>query len=479
MCDVILKHGTVITMDPARRIITDGAVAVQDDRILAVGTTPEILTAFHAAREIDASRKVIMPGLIDGHAHAGHALIKTLGVNQPGAWGNACYQVYQRGSDEAFWYADAQLSALERLKCGVTTSVNLLGGGSDIMRTDAAAYGNAHCEAVQKVGIREFLAVGPNRPPFPQQFLRWNAAAAREEPVSFEQQLRVSEELIQRWHGKDRMAVCIVFPVYNPANQYSAAELEEIQYMAKAARMLSKQYQVLFMQDGHKQGTIRFAHQQLGLLGPDAVFSHNIDITAEEIDLCRQTDTKIVHNPSAIMSILGRCPVPELLDAGVTVLLGSDGAAPDRGYDMFRHMFQCMHYHRTYYHDPSYLPAGKVLEMVTIDAARGLGMENEIGSLETGKKADIILVDMYKPHLYPLQMAPYRIAHYANGADVDTVLVDGKILMENRHVSHVDETVVLDQAQAAVEKALERTGLHAMLDLPDRFWGQSRLEPEN
>ncbi len=475
MCDFVIKHGTVMTMDPARRIIEDGAVAVEGDRILAVGTTQEILSAYSTSREIDASRKVVMPGLIDGHAHAGHALVKSLGINRADAWGDACFQIYQRGSDENFWYADARLSALERLKCGTTTSVNLLGGGWDIMRTDDAAFGDAHCEAVQKVGIRELMAVGPNRPPFPRQFVRWDGAASREVQVSHEQQLRVSEELIQRWHGKGNMTVGVVFPVYNPADGFSAAELEEIKALARAARALSKQYGVLFLQDGHKQGTIRFAWQELDLLGPDALFSHNINITADEIDLCRQTGTKIVHNPSAIMSILGRCPVPELLDAGVTVLLGSDGAAPDRGYDLFRHMFQCMHYHRTYFHDPSYLPAGKVLEMVTIDAARGLGMENEIGSLEAGKKADIILVDMYKPHLFPLQMAPYRLAHYASGADVDTVMVDGKILMENRRVGHIDESEVLDQAQAAIETALHRTGLHALQDLPERFWGHSKF----
>lgn len=248
--------------------------------------------------------------------------------------------------------------------------------------------------------------------------------------------------------------------------------------MAKDARELSKKHNLLFVQDGHRKGTILFAHEELDLLGQDAVFAHNIDITPEEIDLCCQTGTKIVHNPSAIMSIIGRCPVPELLDAHVTVFLGSDGVAPDRGYDMFRHMFQCMHYHRTFFHDPSYLPAGKVLEMATIDAAHGLGMENEIGSLEAGKKADIILVDMYKPHLYPLNMAPYRIAHYANGADVDTVFINGKILMENRHVVSVVESEVLDLAQTAIDKAIDRTHLHSLQNLPDQFWGHSKFSPQ-
>jgi cytosine/adenosine deaminase-related metal-dependent hydrolase len=113
--------------------------------------------------------------------------------------------------------------------------------------------------------------------------------------------------------------------------------------------------------------------------------------------------------------------------------------------------------------------------MVTIDAARALGLESEIGSLEPGKKADIILIDMNKPHLVPLHMPAYRIAYFANGADVDTVLVDGQILMENRQVKTLDEEQVLQQAQGVMEKTLDRTGLRAMLELPDRFWGHKKF----
>jgi 5-methylthioadenosine/S-adenosylhomocysteine deaminase len=466
-----------MTMDPSRQIIEDGALAVQGDRIVAVGLTSEITKTYTGRREIDARKMVVMPGLIDGHAHAGHALVKSLGANQPDGWNNACLQIYQYGSNEEFWFADGQLSALERLKCGTTTSVTFLGGGDNIMRTDDAAYGTAHCEATQKVGIREFLAVGPGRPPFPKTFVRWDKESRSDVIINFDKQLKVSEDLILQWHQRKgtNISICVALPTYNPAIGFSPTELMDIKGMASDTRSLSKKHKVLFVMDGHSKGTIRFAHAELDLLGPDAVFSHSIEITPEEINLCRQSNTRIVHNPSAIFSIIGRCPVPELIDAGVTVFLGSDGVGPDRSYDMFRHMFQCMHYHRTFFHDPNYLPAGKILEMVTIDAAHGLGMENEIGSLEVGKKADIILVDMYQPHLFPMNMAPYRIAHYANGADVDTVFVNGKILMENRQVKSVSEKDVLDLAQASFEKAVDRTRLHSLMNLPDHFWGHSRF----
>ena len=165
----------------------------------------------------------------------------------------------------------------------------------------------------------------------------------------------------------------------------------------------------------------------------------------------------------------------ELRAAGVTVMLGSDGVAPDRSYDMFRHMFQAMRYHRFHFRDPDVLPAGKVLEMVTIDAARALGLEGEIGSLEPGKRADLILIDMFKPHLLPLNMPLYRVAYFANGNDVETVIVNGRILMRDREVLTVDEVEVMELAQRETEAALHRTGLEHLVETPEGFWGRSPL----
>jgi cytosine/adenosine deaminase-related metal-dependent hydrolase len=251
------------------------------------------------------------------------------------------------------------------------------------------------------------------------------------------------------------------------------AVLEEAKRQALVARSLSRENGTLFTQDGHTRGSVAYA-DALGLLGPDALLSHATDLTREEIMICSNTDTKIAHNPSAVASILGRCPVPELLDAGVTVCLGSDATAPDRSGDMFRHMQQCMHYHRTHFRDASYLPPGRVLEMATIDAAAALGMEREIGSLEIGKKADVILVDLARPHLYPAHMPAFRVTCYANGNDVDTVIVDGRVLMEGRRVSSVDEDRVLDSAQMECDAMLDRTGLRGLLDMPPDFFGRTK-----
>jgi 5-methylthioadenosine/S-adenosylhomocysteine deaminase len=162
------------------------------------------------------------------------------------------------------------------------------------------------------------------------------------------------------------------------------------------------------------------------------------------------------------------------MDAGVTVALGSDATAPDRNGDMFRHMQQAMHYHKTFFKDPKVLPPGKALEMCTIDGARALGMEAEIGSLEVGKKADVVLVDLARPHMYPLHMPVFRLVCFANGNDVSTVIVDGRVLMEDRVVSSVNETKVLDTAQAEAELMIDRGGYRELLEPLPTFWGHTR-----
>ena len=477
MADILISGGTIITMDPERRVIDDGMVAIEGDRIVDVGVRSQLNGKYSATEVIEASRKVVMPGLIDGHGHAGHGLVKTLGVTDLTLWRQACEKIYAEGSTEEFWYAEGLLTAVERLKFGTTCGLSFFGGGDMVMRTDEPVYGDRHCEAVEQVGIREFLAVGPRRAPFPRKYSRWDDNGRTDVMVTFEDQMETCETLIQRWHGKvdGRIHVCMMFPVHDPAGgSMGRVELEEHRAQARAVRELTKKYGVLFTQDGHTTNTVKFAHEELGILGPDALLSHSTALTDEEIQICKDTDTKIVHNPSSGNSITARCPAPELLDAGVTVILGSDGTAPDRSYDMFRHMAQCMHYQRSHYHDRTYMPPGKVLEMATIDAARGLGIDRELGSLEKGKKADVILVDMVKPHLFPFNMPVHRITNYANGNDVDTVLVDGKVLMRNRMVNTVDEAKVLERAQQATEDMLDRTQLRGLLEIPHGFWGHSK-----
>jgi cytosine/adenosine deaminase-related metal-dependent hydrolase len=478
MADLLITGGVLIPVDAARRIIADGAVAITADRIVAVGPTVDVLAAYDAPHVIDAKGMAILPGLIDGHAHAGHGLIKTMGGGRSDHWYQACEAAYTVGSTPAFWRAEAQLAALERLRFGVTTGVSLLGGGDSVMRTDDPAYCNAHCEGVLEVGTRSIVAIGSTRPPHPRLYADWDGDGRRDKQVSFEDQLQTCRTLVQHWdsagqgEGQGRIFMALLTPTLRPEHRTSmtAADFAAAQRQALVMRELSRSLGVLFTQDGHGSGSVAMA-DAAGLLGPDMLLSHATDLTEDEIAICARTDTRIAHNPSAVASILGRCPAPELMAAGVTVCLGSDATAPDRSADMFRHMQQAMHYHRRHFRNPLVLPPGRVLEMCTIQAARALGRAADIGSLEVGKKADVILVDLRRPHLYPANMPEFRVTYFANGNDVHTVVVDGKIVLRDRRALSVDEDAVLDNAQAETIKMVERLGLADKLRTPETFWG--------
>jgi len=477
MADILIINGIVVTMDGKRRVIEDGAVAITGDRIVAVGTTAQITAKHSAPKVIDASRKIVMPGFIDAHAHAGHGFIKTLGGGRSDLWYEACGYTYTQGSTPAVWRAEAQLAALERLRFGVTTGVSLLGGGDTILRTDDPIYGDAHCDGVKEVGTRSFVAVGSTRPPHPLTYGTWSGKNAKTYPVTFDQQYATCEALIKTWHGKhgQRINIALITPTLREEHrkELSAGDMERAIVQAKQVSALARANGLVFTQDGHTKGSVAFA-KKMGILGPEALLSHSTGLTKGEIRICAETDTKIAHNPSAIASVLARCPAIELMDAGVTVALGSDATAPDRNGDMFRHMQQAMHYHKTFFKDPKILPAGKALEMCTIDGAKALGMEKEIGSLEKGKKADVVLVDLARPHLYPLHMPVFRLVHFANGNDVATVIVDGKILMEDRTVTSVNETKVLEEAQKEAELMLDRGKFRPLLKALPSFWGHTR-----
>lgn len=445
--DLLIRCATLVTVDAQRRVLENGWIAVTGDRISGLGTGE----APPADVVIDRPGLIGLPGLIDAHSHAGHGLVRAAGDGDGELWFRICEDIYSGPANADFWSAEADLALLERLMAGVTTAVSLLGGGPDVLRTDSPEAGDAHSAATLAAGLRTIMAVGPGRLPFPRQF----GMPAR--PVDFATQMAVCEDLIARHDDVTGRGtgVALILPVYAPPHM--AAHGDEIRRMSAAMRALQDRTGVLFTQDGHRTDTIALA-EDLGLLSCRAALGHSVDLSPADFAALARTGASIIHNPSAIMSILGRCPVPELIEAGVTVCLGSDAGAPDRGFDMFRHMAQALHYHRRHFRDPNVLPDGKALEMCTIDAARVLGLEAEIGSLEIGKKADIVLLNGRAPHLWPPVMPLNRITHFASAADVDTVIVNGKILLHDRKPTLVSPDDILDRAEAEADRVFVATG---------------------
>lgn len=452
---LLIENGTILTMDADRRILEGGYVLVEDGRIAAIGTgAPDIPPQ---AERIDATGMVVMPGLIDTHAHAGHMLTKGLGSDSD-EWMTITGRIYAEATDPEFWAAEAALSAAERIRCGTTTAALLFGGGPDIMRTETAGAAQAHLAAIAEMGVREVLAVGPNRPSANSVYREHDGGSYREIAVSPQEQLAVSAALIDAFAGRDdRLRVAVSLPVF------TAAELEDdaVSALCRAARALAREKGVLLVQDGHRDGSIAANDAELNLFDDRSLLAHCVDLTDADRAVLKRTGAKVAHNPSALMSVFARCPAPELMAEGVIVSLGTDAAAPDRSFDMFRNMFQAHRYHARHFQDDAVLPPLQLLEMATIEGARALCMEDEIGSLETGKRADILLVNMRQPHLWPPVDPVQRLARFANGADVDTTIVGGRVLMRGRKLTCHDENAILDRAEKAFRLAMHRAGIAA------------------
>jgi len=269
--DVLIEHGCVITLDPARRVIDDGAVAIKGDRIVAVGETGALAQQYQADRVIDSRRKAVLPGLIDAHAHAGHAMLRTIGGANGDAWSAACEAIYTRASDETFWEMESHLAALERLKAGVTTGVSLLGGGDSIMRVDDPVYARRHCDAVVKTGTRSIVAVGPSRPPEPRAYTQHGTNGSVTRDVDFAQMFDVCKGIIDACHGdaNGRIQIALTLPVYAPQHYPEQAAHEHL-FRSQAERYtaLARERGLSFTQDGHRAGTLDFAHRELPSISP-------------------------------------------------------------------------------------------------------------------------------------------------------------------------------------------------------------------
>ncbi|NLE77501.1 MAG: amidohydrolase family protein, partial [Chloroflexi bacterium] len=241
-------------------------------------------------------------------------------------------------------------------------------------------------------------------------------------------------------------------------------------------RALADRYEIPIHSHVFK-GSVSYALKKFGparthhLLGRDVIFAHSNGLAEEEVRALGEAGASIAVVSYTHENILyGVCPVIELLQAGANVTISTDGTAPYCSYDLFREVSRAMWAQWTRLGDMRLLPAGKALRMVTMDAAQALGLGHMLGSLEVGKRADIILVDADKPHLVPDLAAPRLLALYVNGNDVHTTIVDGRILMEGRKVHTVDEGEVLALAREAAERVFSRFDIAPYLQTSNDFW---------
>ena len=471
MTDLLLTHGTVVTMDAQRSVIEDGAIAISEDRVTGVGSTADFMPLHPDARVIDCTGRAIIPGLIDAHGHGGHSLVKTLGADTPSLWMRIVTPMYFHYTTPEFWLADGYISALDRLRVGVTTGVSVIGSAP---RSDDPSFAINHAKGYAALGLREIVCTGPAGLPWPHATTRWADGGPTAREVSFEEMIAGAEAVIEAVDGsaEGRIKAFItpftIMPSIDPSNpttpDRATRSTEHDRMQGRRIREVAAKHRVRIHSDAFA-GHVRMAWQDpdSAILGPNVHLQHCIGLSLEEVEILAETGTHMTHSPG------GRAPVIEMMQRGVNVAVTTDGTAPWATFDLFQAARLVQFAHRWRSLDQYLLPPGKLLEMITVDAAKALGMDAEIGSLETGKKADVTVVNLRKPHLVPNWMVVHRLIYEAVGQDVETVIVNGRILMEDKRVLTADPDAILGEAEAQSFAVVGRAGLQS--HLTDPGWG--------
>ncbi len=431
MVDILVKDACVVTMNPGRQVIERGSVAIEGDKIVAVGDEFKD----KADRVIDACGKVVLPGLVNAHTHLAMVLQRGLADDLPlMEWLATKVWPFEQNVKDKDCQVGSLLGCLEMIKSGTTCFAD------QYFKMDQVA------RAVDEAGVRGVLSYG---------MIDMGDQKKRESEV------RISQDFVKDFHGKAKGRITTMLGPHAP---YTCSKecLLEVKELAKKFGV-GIHIHVSESRDELKQITEKYGKRpveyldSIGFLGPEVLAAHCVWVNDSEISILRDRGVKPVHNPISNMKMgVGVAPVPEMLAVGIPVALGTDGAASNNSLDMFKEMKAAALLNKVHKMDPVVIPAASALEMATINGAKALGLQDQIGSIEAGKRADLIIVDMRKPHLTPVHSVISHLVYSATGGDVDTVMVDGKMLMEGRKVLTLDEEKVLEQAQRTSDELLSR-----------------------
>lgn len=428
--DILIQNGLIATLDRKQPVIEDGAVAIDKGRIVAVGPTAEIAAKYRSNRVLDSSRKAVMPGFVDTHHHFLQnfhkgtrddlALIDWIdNVSVPRI--RVAVQDYLKGVYDIQIHA-SKLGCVDAIKSGITTILNM----------EWATHPSV-VDVFEQAGIRVRHTITMTD--------QW---ISPEVILPHDRLLMLADELMERCQTSVNGRIDFSYGLACP-NSCSVGLIKEVRSLADRNQIpihihiAETEYEWNNIQN--KFGATPTGHlHNLGLLGPDVQGAHSIWLSDDDIELYRQTGTKVAHNPECNMKIAdGIAPITKFLEAGVVVSLGTDSCSVNDNMDMFEAMRSAAFLQKVSAMDPAVLPAETTLRMATLGGAEALSMEDEIGSLEVGKKADLLLIDLSGSHMRPINNLANSLVYCANASDIQTVICDGQIVMEDRQILTLDE----------------------------------------
>jgi 5-methylthioadenosine/S-adenosylhomocysteine deaminase len=424
--DIIIRGGTVVTMDGSSRVIENGAVAVKGERIVGVGTAGEIAAKYAATRVINAIGKVIMPGLINTHTHVPMVLFRGIADDLVlMEWlQKYIFPAEAKNVDEQFTRWGAKLGCLEMIQGGTTTYV------------DMYYFEDAIADETARAGMRAVL--GETLIDFPAPDNKTWAAG-----------MTYMEKFAAKWKGH---------PLITPAIAPHAPYTVSTDHLKEAHRFSARlgvplvihiaedQAEVKTIQERYSASSVAYL-DRIGLLDERVIAAHMVWPTSDDIATLAKRSVGVAHCPQSNMKIAaGAAPVPQMLKAGVAVGLGTDGAASNNDLSLWEEMDTAAKLHKLTTKDPTVVNAREALEMSTIRGARAIHLDKEIGSLEPGKRADMIIVDAGTAHQTPMYNVYSQLVYTTKASDVQTVLINGRVVMTNRRVLTIDERTVLVKA---------------------------------
>jgi 5-methylthioadenosine/S-adenosylhomocysteine deaminase len=430
--DLVIRDCTVLSMDTTG-VLREALIATKGDAIVHVG--PEVKAPrLEARRSIDGHGKVALPGLVNCHTHLPMTLFRGVAEDQPlRTWLTDTIWPLEKRLRPDDVHVGALLGCLELIKTGTTTFADMY-------------FHEAHvAKAVETAGVRGVLS----------------QAVIETDAETDDKMFDDSTAFVQHYknYANDR-----VVPSFGPHAVYSCSP-ELLLKVREKANELDAAIHIHLAESSEMAKQIKKDHaltevqllERLGFLDSDVLAAHCIHLSKEDIGILAPHRVKVAYNPVANMKLAQGTPrIQDLLNKGTTVGIGTDGPASNNSLDMFQTMKIAALLQKQRYRDPRVLPAPAVVRMATIEGARALGLDRFIGSLEAGKKADIILVDFDKPHLTPLHDLYANLVYSACGSDVDTVIVDGAVLMEKRNVRTLDERAILEKADETSHDLLKR-----------------------
>ncbi|OPY06853.1 MAG: 5-methylthioadenosine/S-adenosylhomocysteine deaminase [Syntrophaceae bacterium PtaB.Bin095] len=434
--DILITGGTALTLSAEMEVIENPVIGIRDDRIALVEKGSPAADGYVARERLDASGCVILPGLVNTHTHLPMVSFRGYADDLPLLeWLHGrIFPAEAKHVNRGMVYDASRLAMAEMILTGTTTFC------------DAYFYESAIAQASLDMGMRGVVAQGFIDFPTPDQ----------PDPT---RNLQIAEAFIDKW--KDRS------PLISPAlfchtpftclpqtltDLKRTAREREVLYLSHVAETREE---IKIIQE--RYGTTPVRHlRNLGVLDERTVAVHAVWLDEEELDMLRDSGAKVSHNPESNMKLAsGVAPVPAMLRRGITVGLGTDGCASNNDLDLFREMGTAAKLHKVTSMDPTVLDARTALKMATIDGARVLGMEDRIGSIETGKCADLICVRMDMPHLTPVYHLYSHLVYAASGADVTAGIIGGRLVMKDRRLLHADLEEIMERVRkiaAAVAK---------------------------